>query len=38
MIPARPLSSGAPRLLIDATAIEELPVPTLVDRFLMVED
>jgi hypothetical protein len=38
VIPARPLSSGAPRLLIDATAIEELPVPTLVDRFVIVED
>jgi hypothetical protein len=30
--------SGAPRLLVDVTGIEELPVPTLVDRFLMVED
>ena len=30
--------SGAPRLLVDVTGIEDLPVPTLVDRFLMVED
>ena len=30
--------SGAPRLLVDVTGVEELPVPTLVDRFLMVED
>jgi len=30
--------SGAPRLLVDVTDIEELPVPTLVDRFLMMED
>ena len=30
--------SSAPRLLVDATGVEELPVPTLVDRFLMVED
>ena len=30
--------SGVPRLLIDVTGLEELPVPTLVERFLMVED
>jgi hypothetical protein len=30
--------AGAPRLLIDVTEVEDLPVPTLVDRFLMVED
>jgi len=30
--------SGVTRLLIDVTGVEELPVPTLVDRFLMVED
>ena len=30
--------SGARRLMIDVTGVEELPVPTLVDRFLMVED
>ena len=30
--------SGAPRLLVDVTGIEDVPVPTLVDRFLMVED
>ena len=30
--------SGAPRLLVDVTGIEDLPVPTLVDRFLMMED
>jgi hypothetical protein len=29
---------GVPKLLIDVTGIEELPIPTLVDRFLMVED
>ena len=30
--------SGAPRLLVDVTGVEDVPVPTLVDRFLMVED
>ena len=30
--------SGVPRLLINVTGLEELPVPTLVERFLMVED
>ena len=30
--------SGAPRLLVDVTGVEDIPVPTLVDRFLMVED
>ena len=30
--------SGVGKLLIDATGIENLPVPTLIDRFLMVED
>ena len=29
---------GVDKLLIDVTGIEELPIPTLVDRFLMVED
>ena len=29
---------GVNKLLIDATGIEDLPIPTLVDRFLMVED
>ncbi len=29
---------GVNRLLIDVTALEDLPIPTLVDRFLMVED
>jgi len=29
---------GVTRLLIDVTGIEDLPIPTLVDRFLMVED
>ncbi|MEO8344606.1 MAG: hypothetical protein ABI607_02825 [Betaproteobacteria bacterium] len=28
----------ANKLLVDATGIEDLPIPTLVDRFLMVED
>jgi hypothetical protein len=30
--------SGATRLLVDVTCAEGIPVPTLVDRFLMVED
>jgi len=30
--------SGVTRLLIDVTGLEDVPVPTLVDRFLMVED
>jgi hypothetical protein len=29
---------GVTRLLIDATGMEDVPIPTLVDRFLMVED
>ena len=29
---------GVSRLLVDVTALIELPIPTLVDRFLMVED
>ena len=29
---------GVSRLLIDATGLEDLPIPSLVDRFLMVED
>jgi hypothetical protein len=29
---------GVTRLLIDVSGIEELPIPSLVDRFLMVED
>src|SRR4029453_12284961 len=29
---------GADSLLVDATGLQELPIPTLVDRFLMVED
>lgn len=29
---------GADSLLLDATGFEDLPIPTLVDRFLMVED
>jgi len=31
-------SSGVDRLLVDATAMTDLPIPTLVERFLMVED
>ena len=31
-------SCGVDRLLVDATAMTELPIPTLVERFLMVED
>jgi hypothetical protein len=30
--------SGGERLLVDVTGVEDVPVPTLVDRFLMVED
>ena len=30
--------SGGTRLLVDVTGVEDVPVPTLVDRFLMVED
>jgi hypothetical protein len=30
--------SGGTRLLVDVTGVEDIPVPTLVDRFLMVED
>lgn len=30
--------TGAPRLLVDVTGAEDVPVPTLVDRFLMAED
>jgi hypothetical protein len=30
--------SGGTQLLIDVTGVEDVPVPTLVDRFLMVED
>ena len=29
---------GADSLLVDVTGLKELPIPTLVDRFLMVED
>ncbi len=29
---------GVSRLLIDASGFEDLPIPSLVDRFLMVED
>ncbi|MFO1395448.1 MAG: hypothetical protein U1F48_00140 [Burkholderiales bacterium] len=29
---------GVQRLLVDATGLEGLPIPTLLDRFLMVED
>ena len=35
---ARCRESGVPMLLVDATGFVDLPVPTLVDRFLMVED
>src|SRR5205823_7445220 len=31
-------AQGAKSLLVDVTALNELPIPTLVDRFLMVED
>ena len=31
-------AKGAKSVLIDATGFEGLPIPTLVDRFLMVED
>jgi hypothetical protein len=30
--------AGWTRLLVDVTGVEDIPVPTLVDRFLMVED
>lgn len=30
--------SGATRLLVDVTGVEDVPVPTLIDRFLMIED
>jgi hypothetical protein len=30
--------TGGTQLLVDVTGIEDIPVPTLVDRFLMVED
>jgi len=30
--------AGWTRLLVDVTGVEDVPVPTLVDRFLMVED
>lgn len=30
--------SGGTRLLVDVTGVEDISVPTLVDRFLMVED
>jgi hypothetical protein len=30
--------TGGTRLLVDVTGIEDIPIPTLVDRFLMVED
>lgn len=29
---------GVPKLLVDATGFEEVPIPTLVERFLMVEE
>ena len=29
---------GVTRLLVNVTGLEEVPIPTLVDRFLMVED
>ena len=29
---------GVTKLLIDATGMQDVPIPTLVDRFLMVED
>lgn len=35
---ARCRELGVPMLLVDATGFVELPVPTLVDRFLMAED
>jgi len=31
-------TKGAKSLLVDATGFDGLPIPTLVDRFLMVED
>ena len=31
-------AQGAKSMLVDATGLTELPIPTLVDRFLMVED
>ncbi len=31
-------TGGIDRLLVDATGLTDLPVPTLVERFLMVED
>ena len=31
-------AQGAQSLLVDVTGLTELPMPTLVDRFLMVED
>jgi hypothetical protein len=31
-------SRGVPRLLVNATDLADLPIPSLVDRFLMVED
>lgn len=35
---ARCRELGVPMLLVDVTGLVDLPVPTLVDRFLMVED
>jgi hypothetical protein len=35
---ARCRAQGAPMLLVDALGMVDLPIPTLVDRFLMVED
>jgi hypothetical protein len=29
---------GVPRLLVDVTGLTDLPIPSLIDRFLMVED
>lgn len=29
---------GIARLLVDVTGLTDIPIPTLVDRFLMVED
>lgn len=31
-------TGGIDRLLVDATGLTDLPIPTLVERFLMVED
>jgi hypothetical protein len=31
-------AKGAKSLLVDATGLDGVPIPTLVDRFLMVED